>query len=63
MIESLAERTFLTIYGSPPLQAAVGIDPTGTRPLRKAGKYPLYDELLAEADCRTEVAHLCWRGA
>jgi len=45
-IESLAERTFLTIYGSPPLQAAVGIDPTGTRPLRKAGKHPLYDELL-----------------
>jgi pimeloyl-ACP methyl ester carboxylesterase len=46
LIESVAERTFLTIYGSPPLQAAVGIDPTGTRPLRKAGKHPLYDELL-----------------
>jgi Protein of unknown function (DUF3141) len=46
MIESLAERTFLTIYGSPPLQAAIGIDPAGTRPLRKAGKHPLYDELL-----------------
>ena len=41
MIESLAERTFLTIYGSPPLQAAVGIDPAGTRPLRKAGKASL----------------------
>jgi Protein of unknown function (DUF3141) len=46
MIDSLTERTFLTIYGSPPLQAAVGIDPAGTRPLRKAGKHPLYDELL-----------------
>jgi Protein of unknown function (DUF3141) len=46
MIEAVAERTFLTVYGSPALQAAVGIDPAGTRPLRKAGKHPLYDELL-----------------
>jgi hypothetical protein len=46
MIEAVAERTFLTVYGSPALQAAVGIDPADTRPLRKAGKHPLYDELL-----------------
>ena len=46
MVEALAERTFLTVYGYPPLQAAVGIDPAGTRPLRKAGKHPLHDELL-----------------
>jgi Protein of unknown function (DUF3141) len=45
-IETLAERTFLAIYGSPVLQAAAGIDPAGTRPLRKAGKHPLHDELL-----------------
>jgi hypothetical protein len=25
--EALAERTFLTVYGSPALQATVGIDP------------------------------------
>ena len=58
MIESLAERTFLTIYGSPPLQAAVGIDPTGTRPLRKAGKHPLYDELLQKriAELRSRIS-------
>ena len=57
MIESLAERTFLTVYGSPPLQAAVGIDPTGTRPLRKAGKHPLYDELLQKrmAELRSRI--------
>jgi uncharacterized protein DUF3141 len=46
MIETLAERTFLTVYGSPVLQAAVGIDPAGTRPLRKASQHPLHDELV-----------------
>jgi hypothetical protein len=46
MTEALAERTFLAVYGSPMLQAAVGIDPTGTRPLRKASKHLLHDELL-----------------
>jgi hypothetical protein len=58
MIESLAERTFLTIYGFPPLQAAVGIDPSGTRPLRKAGKHPLYDELLQKriAELRSRIS-------
>jgi Protein of unknown function (DUF3141) len=58
MIEGMAERMFLAIYGSPPLQAAVGIDPTGTRPLRKAGKHPLYDELLQKriAELRSRIA-------
>ena len=51
--EALAERTFLTVYGSPALQAAVGIDPEGTRPLRKAPRNPLHAELL-----RTRVAEL-----
>jgi len=46
MSEALAERTFLAIYGLPSLQAAVGIDPAGTRPLRKAAKSPLHRELL-----------------
>ncbi len=44
--EAVAERTFLAVYGSPNLQAAVGIDPAGTRPLRKAAKSPLHRELL-----------------
>jgi pimeloyl-ACP methyl ester carboxylesterase len=44
--ETVAERTFLTVYGSPALQAAVGIDPADTRPLRKPTKNRLYQELL-----------------
>jgi pimeloyl-ACP methyl ester carboxylesterase len=44
--ETLAERTFLNMYGSPMLQGAAGIDPAGTRPLRRAGKNPLHQELL-----------------
>jgi pimeloyl-ACP methyl ester carboxylesterase len=46
MTEALAERTFLTIYGLPSLQAAVGLDPAATRPLRQAAKSPLHQELL-----------------
>jgi hypothetical protein len=44
--ETIAERCFFTAYGSPALQAAVGIDPAETRPLRKASKHRLHDELL-----------------
>ncbi|WP_410967463.1 DUF3141 domain-containing protein, partial [Salmonella sp. SAL4456] len=46
MAETFAEHTFLTLYGLPALQAAVGIDPADTRPHRKAGKPPLHRELL-----------------
>jgi hypothetical protein len=45
-IEAFAERTFLTVYGSPALQAAVGIDPADTRPLRRPAKNQLYQELI-----------------
>jgi pimeloyl-ACP methyl ester carboxylesterase len=44
--ETVAEQVFLTVFGSPALQAAAGIDPAGTRPLRKAGRTPLHDELV-----------------
>ena len=44
--EAWAERMFLGIYGSPTLQAAVGIDPSGTQRLRKASKNPLHRDLL-----------------
>ena len=54
--ETLAERTFLSIYGSPTLQAAVGIDPTGTRPLRKAARQPLHRELLQKRVAELEAA-------
>jgi hypothetical protein len=45
MAEATAERMFLTIYGLPRLQAAVGIDPQDTRPQRKAAKNPLHRAL------------------
>jgi len=44
--EVLAERAFMTIYGSPTLQAAVGVDPTGTQSLRRAPKNLLHRELM-----------------
>jgi len=44
--EALSERMFLAIYGSPTLQAAVGVDPASTQRLRKAPKNPLHRELL-----------------
>ena len=46
MTESLSERVFLSIYGSPILQAAVGVDPVTTKPLRKAPNSPLHRQLL-----------------
>src|SRR5512139_363931 len=46
MSEALAERTFLSVYGLPMLQAAFGVDPSATRPLRKAANSPLHHELL-----------------
>jgi hypothetical protein len=57
-VETLAERTFLTIYGNPLLQVAVGIDPADTRPQRKAPKMPLHDELVETriAELKSRVA-------
>jgi pimeloyl-ACP methyl ester carboxylesterase len=45
--ETIAERTFLSVYGSPVLQAALGIDPSASR-LRRAAKNPLHRELLKD---------------
>jgi hypothetical protein len=57
MVETMAERTFLSVYGSPALQAAVGIDPTATRPVRRAAKNPLHRELLQKriAELRNRI--------
>ena len=57
-VETLAERTFLTIYGNPLLQVAVGIDPADTRRQRKAPKMPLHDELVETriAELKSRVA-------
>jgi hypothetical protein len=46
MTEAASERIFLSVYGLPALQAAVGIDPTDKRPLRKAETSALHRELL-----------------
>ena len=56
-IEAVAERTFLTVYGSPALQAAAGIDPADTRPLRKPAKNPLHNELLRKriAELKSQI--------
>jgi hypothetical protein len=44
--EAVAEQTFVSIYGSPKLQAAVGLDPAGTRSSRKPPKHLTERELL-----------------
>jgi pimeloyl-ACP methyl ester carboxylesterase len=46
MNEALAERVFMAVYGSPTLQAALGIDPDSTQSLRKAPKSALHRELM-----------------
>ncbi|MBS3651534.1 DUF3141 domain-containing protein [Pseudaminobacter sp. 19-2017] len=56
--ENWAERTFLTVYGLPVLQSAVGIDPADDGPFRRAAKTALHrkviqsriDELKAHID-------------
>src|SRR5262249_19650918 len=44
--EASAERTFLAVYRSPMLQAAVGIERDNKRPLRRASKNLLHQDLL-----------------
>jgi Protein of unknown function (DUF3141) len=56
LAENMAERTFLTVYGTPTLQAAVGIDPAGTQPLRRAPKSPLHQELLQKRIAELKAA-------
>jgi pimeloyl-ACP methyl ester carboxylesterase/uncharacterized tellurite resistance protein B-like protein len=58
MSEALAERTFLTVYGSPVLQAAVGIEQDAKRPPRKASKSFLHADLLEKriAELKSRVA-------
>ncbi len=44
--DAVSEQVFLAVYGSPVLQAAVGIDPTDTRRPRRAGTNPLHRQLI-----------------
>jgi pimeloyl-ACP methyl ester carboxylesterase len=47
-LEKVSEQTFLVIYGSPLLQAAVGIDPSEKEPLRHAPRDLLHQQLIQE---------------
>jgi pimeloyl-ACP methyl ester carboxylesterase len=47
-VEMLSEATFLSVYGSPFLQAAVGIDNSDTRPQRRASKTALHQRVLKD---------------
>jgi pimeloyl-ACP methyl ester carboxylesterase len=51
--DSFAEKMFLSVYGSPMLQAAFGVEPASKRPLRRAGRSPLHRDLL-----ETRIAEL-----
>jgi hypothetical protein len=56
--EKMAERAFLSVYGSPVLQAACGIDAdTSARSLRKAGRSPLHQQLVEKriAELRAQL--------
>jgi hypothetical protein len=55
--ETLAERTFLAVYGLPAVQAAVGVNPAAVSPLRRAAKSPLHGELLQSkiADLKSRI--------
>jgi hypothetical protein len=46
MRDAFGEQLFLAVYGSPVLQAAVGIDPADTHAPRKAGTSPLHQQLV-----------------
>jgi pimeloyl-ACP methyl ester carboxylesterase len=62
MNEALAERVFMAVYGSPALQAALGIDPDSSQSLRKAPKSALHRELMnkriAEIKSRISIGGL-----
>jgi hypothetical protein len=51
--DTVSEHVFLWVYGSPALQAIVGIDPNATESSRRAPKTPFHRELL-----RTRIANL-----
>src|SRR6185312_12115727 len=60
--DRFGEQLFLAVYGSPMLQAACGIDPKDTKPLRKAQKSLMHRELIekriAELRAKFEIGGL-----
>lgn len=68
MVERVSEQTFRTVYGSPLLQSAVGIDTSSQRRPRDAPKSKLHAELLAKrieelraSMASGEMLHACVR--
>ena len=66
--EKASEAMFLAIYGSPVLQAAVGVNPDAVRP-RRPGKSPMHRELMEKriAELKSHIdkgglAECCIRG-
>jgi pimeloyl-ACP methyl ester carboxylesterase len=55
--EKLSEQMFLAVYGSPALQAAVGVDPEAARP-RRPGKSLMHQELMEKriAELKSNIA-------
>ena len=58
--EKASEAMFLAIYGSPVLQAAVGVDPE-LRPATAAGKIPDAPGTPGKAHCGAEIEDHTWR--
>jgi hypothetical protein len=58
MRDAMSESLFLTVYGSPLLQAALGIDPADARRPRLSGTNPLYNERanVRIAEIRAKIA-------
>jgi len=56
--EAFAERLFMATYGSTKLQAALGVDPASTKPLRRAAKSALHRELIEKriAELKSRMA-------
>jgi hypothetical protein len=56
--EDFSERLFMAVYGSKPLQAAMGINPASDQPLRRAPKSTLHRDLINKriAELKSRIA-------
>ncbi len=56
--EDFSERAFMAVYGSKPVQVAMGINPANEQPLRRAPKNALHRELINKriAELKSRIA-------
>ncbi len=56
--EAFAEKTFMALYSSPLLQAALGVDPASSQPQRKAAKSEIHQALKEKqiAELKSQIA-------